>query len=87
MLRRGAFDVSFQLHLNHYVDPIALRRLSEEAPLVSMVHDVRPHEPRLPSRLETKLLCETYRSAGHLVVYHETLRADLVEKFRIDNSA
>lgn len=77
------FDVTCQHHLNHYVDALALRRLAPHAAIVSFVHDVVPHEPRLPTRLERALLRSTYETAGQLVVYHETLRHELVADFGV----
>lgn len=86
LVASGRFDLSFQHHLNHYVDAFALKRLQSHAALVSLVHDVIPHEPRFPETFERWLLRRTYRSAGQLVVYHERLRDHLIEEFDVEPS-
>ncbi len=86
LVRSRNFDVSVLHHLNHYIDAATLRDLSRMVPLVSFVHDVWPHEPRLPPTIERRLLSKTYRSAGHLVVYHRVLRESLIADFGIDAS-
>lgn len=75
------------LHLLHYMlDAFALRSLGARRPLVSTVHDVSPHQHRLPVRLERALLRRTYEHAGRVVVYHDYLRRRLVTEFGVDPS-
>lgn len=83
LLRRG-FDVAY-LHLLHYpTDWWDLRALGRRTPLVSMVHDVRPHDHLLPGAIEHRLLQAMYHSAGDLVVYHPVLKDELVASFGVD---
>lgn len=84
LVRNGPFDLSVQMHLNRYVDAGALARMPRETPRVSFVHDVVPHEPRLPDRIERSLLARTYAEAGDLVVYHRSLADELCATFAID---
>jgi glycosyltransferase involved in cell wall biosynthesis len=48
------------------------------------IHDVMPHESRLPARAERALLTATYRRADALIVHHERLRRDLLARFDLD---
>jgi glycosyltransferase involved in cell wall biosynthesis len=82
VLRRG-FDVAHIGNLVYQTDWADLRRLRRRVPLVSDVHDVRPHRRSLPVALETYLLKQTYRSAGHLIVLHSVLRDEVVTEFGI----
>lgn len=84
VIRRGFHDVCHVRFLNLFTDWWALRRLSRLVPLVSTVHDVVPHDHRLPSGTEVRLLSAVYRNAGRLVVAHEDLRGMLVERFHVD---
>jgi glycosyltransferase involved in cell wall biosynthesis len=81
---RGGFDVAHLHLLVHQTDWVDLPRLARRAPLVSHVHDVRPHHSRSPRTVDTALLRGTYRSAGHLVVFHQVLKDELVADFGID---
>jgi glycosyltransferase involved in cell wall biosynthesis len=83
-LRRG-FDLAHIQMLMIYSDWLDLARLGRRTPLVSVVHDVHPHDTRLPS-VERLLLKRLYRVAGHLVVFHETLRQELCEDFAVDSA-
>jgi glycosyltransferase involved in cell wall biosynthesis len=82
VVRRG-FDVAHIGNLSYQSDWWDLRRLRRRVPLVSDVHDVRPHRRTLPTHVETSLLRETYRNAGHLIVLHEVLKEEVVSDFGI----
>ncbi len=82
VVRRG-FNVAHIGNLTYQTDWWDLRRLRRRVPLVSDVHDVRPHRSTLPARIETSLLRETYRNAGHLVVLHDVLKEEVVGDFGI----
>jgi glycosyltransferase involved in cell wall biosynthesis len=82
VVRRG-FDVAHIGNLNYQTDWLDLRRLRRRVPLVSDVHDVRPHRSTFPPGIETALLRETYRNAGHLVVLHDVLKAEMVSDFGV----
>ena len=84
LLRSGGFDVAHIHLLDVMTDSWSLRQLHRTAPLVSTVHDVRPHHRRLPEGLERELLTRVYRHAGTLVVYHDYLRRQLVEHFDVE---
>lgn len=83
LVRRG-FDIAHLHLLVHQTDWLDLPRLARHVPLVSHVHDVRPHASRYPRAVDTALLARTYRAAGHLVVFHEVLKDELVADFGID---
>src|SRR5438552_8060201 len=74
LLRRG-FDVALIETLVYYADWLDLRTLPRHAPpLVSIVHDIRPHRHAFPRTIEDKLLRALYRPecSGHLVVFSAT---------------
>jgi glycosyltransferase involved in cell wall biosynthesis len=81
---RQGFDVGHIGNLTYQTDWADLVRLRRRVPLVSDVHDVRPHRSTLPARLETLLLRTTYRNAGHLIVLHDVLKEEMVADFGID---
>ena len=81
---RRRFDLAHLQLLTYQSDWIDLRRLTAGAKLISMVHDVRPHRHSMPGWIENRLLSETYRRAGHLLVFHEALRDELTADFGID---
>ena len=83
MVRPAGFDVAHIHLLNLMTDSWSLGALGRIVPLVSTVHDVRPHHRRLPDGLERRLLAQTYQRAGTMVVYHEYLRAQLIEHFDV----
>ena len=75
-------DVCHVHYLNRFTDwllPLKARRA-----LVISVHDVLPHEGRLPRHAEQALLAATYRRADALIVHHEVLRRRLLEVFAVD---
>ncbi|MDO8392274.1 MAG: glycosyltransferase family 4 protein [Actinomycetota bacterium] len=82
LMRAHEFDLVHLHYINRFTD--AYSRLPR--PLVMSVHDVLPHQQRLGVQGEHRLLGRTYRRADLLVVHHERLMADLVERFGIDRS-
>lgn len=78
------FDVAHIFSLNLFTDAWTLRSIARKTPLVSTVHDVYPHEPRIPSTLQNRLLANVYRNAGTLVVAHEWMHSQLIENFDVD---
>lgn len=85
LLRRG-FDVVHIEMLTYQTDWLDLATLRARPPLVSIVHDVRPHEHSMPRKIEDFLLRRTYQSAGDLIVYGEQLRDELIRDFNVDRS-
>lgn len=79
----GQFDVVHVMFHNYFTDWLALGNLHRRAVLVSSVHDVVPHEPRLPARLQSAILQRLYHRGGHLVVHHASLKDRLVEEFMV----
>jgi glycosyltransferase involved in cell wall biosynthesis len=84
MLKTGGFDISCQYHLNPFVDWFYLPKSPSRTAMVAFVHDVRPHEARVPNTLEHVFLKGTYRAADELVVYHVSLKSSLVEEFGLN---
>ncbi|HEY3724960.1 MAG TPA: glycosyltransferase family 4 protein [Acidimicrobiia bacterium] len=78
------FDVAHLVYLNPFTDAFDLRRLARRVPLVASVHDVVPHQSRVPAPVERRLLAAQYRHAGILVAHHESVRRRLLEEFAID---
>jgi glycosyltransferase involved in cell wall biosynthesis len=83
-LRNGTFDVCHVVFSNYFVDGIDFRRIARRTALVFEVHDVVPHESRLPERVERTFLSFLYRAPGSIVVRHEVVRDGLVQQFGID---
>lgn len=83
VIRSGRFDICHVFYLNYFTDWTALARLRRRVPLVSSVHDVVPHQSRVPHRIEYQLLAAQYRNAGTIVVLHESIRRRLVEEFDV----
>jgi glycosyltransferase involved in cell wall biosynthesis len=81
-IARG-FDVAHIGMLVYQTDWADLALLRRRVPLVSSVHDVRPHASLFSLRLETALLKRTYREAGDLIVFHDVLRDELVSDFGV----
>ena len=77
-------DLTHVWFLNRFTDAVDLRRLVASGPVVAHVHDVRPHNRRLPDVLGDRLLRRMYTSGAHLTVHHEELRLRLTSEFGID---
>jgi len=75
-------DVCHLHYLNRFTDWLLPR--SRRCRLVISVHDVVPHESRLPPGAERCLLAATYHRADALVVHHERLRQELLAGFEVD---
>lgn len=80
----GDFDVCHVVYLNPFTDPLDLWALRRKVPLVSTVHDVVPHNSRVPAPVERRLLAAQYRNAGTLLVHHEAVGDRLVREFDLD---
>jgi len=76
-------DVCHLHYLNRFTDWALPRRRGLR--LVISVHDVVPHEARLPMPVERRLLGVTYRRADALIVHHDRLRRDLLATFDLDS--
>lgn len=83
-VRRGDFDVAHVVYLNPFTDPFTLFGINGSVPLVSSVHDVVPHNARVPAGVERALLSLEYRTAGMLLVHHDSVGRRLVADFGVD---
>jgi glycosyltransferase involved in cell wall biosynthesis len=83
-VERGGFDICHVRFLNYFTDWFDLRALARRTALVFEVHDVRPHQSRLPAPVEQLLLRRQYRSPGSIIVRHDHVREQLVHEFAID---
>jgi glycosyltransferase involved in cell wall biosynthesis len=79
----GSFDVIHIMFQNYFTDWFEARRLDRSAVLISSVHDVVPHQRRLPLRLQDALLARLYARSGHIVVHHESMREVLAGRFAV----
>lgn len=77
-------DVVHVVYLNYFTDGLSLRRLARRAPLVCTVHDVVPHQQRVPVRLQRALLARQYATAGTIVVHHPSVGTRLCAEFDVD---
>ena len=84
VLKGETFDVAHIIYLNPFVDWVALRALARRVPLVSTVHDVTPHQRRMPMKLERSMLAREYENAGTLVVHHDWVGKRLSAEFDVD---
>ncbi|MEI6570998.1 MAG: glycosyltransferase family 4 protein [Actinomycetes bacterium] len=84
VLKGETFDVAHIIYLNPFVDWLALRSLARRVPLVSTVHDVTPHQRRMPTRIEHSILAREYANAGTIVVHHEWVGERLSSEFDVD---
>jgi glycosyltransferase involved in cell wall biosynthesis len=80
LVRSGQFDL-VHIQTSTVLDALSIGRLVSRLPVVVVVHDVRPHNSRLPAPIERRLLGRIYRSATYLVVYHESVRSRLLAEF------
>lgn len=83
-VRQGNFDVAHMMYLNPFVDSVDLSRLGRRIPLVSTVHDVVPHQSRVPASIEHRMLARQYRYGGTLITSHDLMRQRLVTEFDVD---
>jgi len=84
VLQEETFDVAHVIYLSPFVDWLALRRLARRVPLVSTVHDVTPHQRRMPIGVERSILARQYANAGTIVVHHEWVGERLCREFDVD---
>lgn len=81
------YDVCHIHHINILTDWWAIPRLRKHAKVVLTVHDVIPHVRRMPAAMEDALLRRAYQAADGLVVYHGSLKSELVSRFCVDESS
>lgn len=79
----GRYDICHVFNLNYFIDPWALPALGRASQLVSTVHDVIPHQGRLPRTIERRVLRRMYECAGRLVVAHIQLSNHLQAEFAV----
>lgn len=85
VITRGRFDLCHVHTINQFTDVVALDLVRRRVPsLVLSVHNVLPHNPRLPVAGDRKSLTLVYEKAARLIVAHETLRDQLECDFGID---
>ncbi len=84
VVKEETFDIAHVIYLNPFVDWLALRSLARRVPLVSTVHDVTPHQRRMPLKLERSILSREYANAGTLVVHHNWVGERLISEFDVD---
>lgn len=84
MLTEETFDIAHVIYLSPFVDWLALRRLTRRVPLLSTVHDVTPHQRRMPMRVEHSILARQYANAGTIVVHHDWVAERLSSEFEVD---
>lgn len=77
-------DLAHVIYLNPFVDALSLGALARRVPLVSTVHDVIPHQRRLPVGAQRRALEREYAAAGAIVVHHEWVGRRLLEEFDLD---
>jgi glycosyltransferase involved in cell wall biosynthesis len=82
--RTGGFDVCHVVYLNPFTDPFTLGALQKHVPLVTSVHDVVPHNARVPAAVEHALLAREYRHGGTLLVHHASVGRRLTDEFDVD---
>ncbi|MFM7271124.1 MAG: glycosyltransferase family 4 protein [Actinomycetes bacterium] len=83
-VREQAPDIAHVIYLNPFIDALSLPSLGRHVPLVSSVHDVVPHQRRMPASVQRRALEREYAAAGALVVHHDWVRRRLLEEFEID---
>jgi glycosyltransferase involved in cell wall biosynthesis len=83
-VRRSDPDLVHIWFTTPWIDPFDVRRLRRRRPTVLHVHDVWPHEARLPEAVVARHLRALYTAASSLVVYHHRLRDALATDFDID---
>ncbi len=83
-LASSGFDLAHIETLTPQTDWLDLRLIGRKSAVVSVVHDVVPHDDPRPAAVMRRLLKATYANAGHLVVYHPRLEEELVAEFDVD---
>jgi glycosyltransferase involved in cell wall biosynthesis len=83
-VKHQAVDVAHVIYLNPFIDAMSLPSIARRVPLVSSVHDVVPHQRRMPAGLQRRALEREYAAAGALVVHHDWVRRRLLEEFDLD---
>lgn len=81
---RSSPDITHVWFLNRFADAASLPRLARRHHTVVNVHDVTPHNQRLPTRLERMMLARIYESDATLIVHHQMLRERLFDAFDVD---
>jgi glycosyltransferase involved in cell wall biosynthesis len=82
-LRQGRFDLCHIHYLNRFTDTVDLRLLRRRLPVVADVHDVLPHQSRLPGDAEARILKPLYSAPDLLIAHHESVADALVARFAI----
>ena len=82
-MRAGGYDLCHLMYLNYFTDAIDPTLRRRRIPVVASVHDITPHTARLPPVLQHWALGRQYGMADQLVVHHEWMRQELLERFRI----
>ncbi|MFM7270461.1 MAG: glycosyltransferase family 4 protein [Actinomycetes bacterium] len=85
-VRQRPVDLVHVVYLNPFIDAVSLPSIARRVPLVSSVHDVVPHQRRMPERVQRRMLEREYAAAGALIVHHEWVGRRLVEEFDIDST-
>lgn len=78
------FDLVYLGMLFHHTDWAEVGRIRRRFPLAAQVHDVLPHKYRVPQRMEHAALKKLYRTTGHLIVFHDVLKDQLISEFGIE---
>lgn len=82
-VRRELIELCHVRFSNYFTDWWALPRLGRRTRLVVDVHDVYPHNRRLPVAVQRQILRGLYRHSGTLVVHHNWIRDRLVADFAV----
>lgn len=77
-------EIVHVMFLNYFTDLALVPRLTRSATLLTTVHDVIPHQSRLPRPIESRLLRRLYHNCGHVITTHGTLARRLEEEFAVD---
>lgn len=86
LLRQERADICHVVFLNYFTDWFDLRLVARRRRLVFEVHDVVPHQSRVPAAIERRALSAQYNSPGIIIVRHEYVRDRLVEEFGVDSA-
>ena len=84
VVRERRPDLAHVIYLNPFIDALSLGALARRVPLVSTVHDVLPHQRRMPVGVQRRALEREYSAAGAIVVHHEWVGRRLLEEFALD---